>query len=65
MNQKVLGRKYYKGRLWKITTFVSHLSAGSIYSNSNNRFSKIYERRTNIGEPWQVVRGSAFTGHSV
>lgn len=64
MNTKVLTRKYYLGKLWKITTHSIHLEAGSIYKNSRNRFIKIYERREKIGDAWDLVRHSTLEGYN-
>ena len=44
-------RKYYKGRLWKITTVVVPLNK----YGTRCRFVKHYERRDAIGEPWQYI----------
>lgn len=54
----VLTRKYYKKRLWKITTGVFDTGRGGL------RFWKMYSRRDKIGEDFSNISCSASTCQS-
>ena len=55
---KKVSTKYYKRRLWKVS------SVQSIKDNDGHdkgfRFIKHYEKRSAIGEEWEVVRHSIY-----
>lgn len=55
----VLTRKYYKNRLWKITTTLTplYLKNKAFCAEYGFRFFKCYEKRDAIGEPFKFVRG--------
>jgi hypothetical protein len=52
----VISRKYYKNRLWKITTNLVSLDG----RGENYRFVKAYERRNDLDSEWVFISGSAY-----
>ena len=52
MKPKIISRKYYKKRLWKIT--VSLIPLGK-YGQHGFRYVKLYENRKAIGQPWKLI----------
>ena len=51
---KVIGRKYYKKRLWKITVTLVNLRRNGF------RYVKQYERRSAIGCEWEYINGAVY-----
>ncbi len=53
----VISRKYYKDRLWKITTKLCPTHNYPHCVNHGYAFVKCYQRRELIGGNWEFIRG--------
>jgi len=51
MKDKIISRKYYKARMWKITQVLS------CCGRHQYRYVKHYEKRNSVGGAWTYIRG--------